>query len=59
MFWEIWTENTPLCVRLGNIATNGQTIFKEFPDAGADEQARDEEIGEKSRRGFTRVSNDD
>ena len=58
-FWEVWVENTSLCIRFGRIGTNGQTTLKEFPDAGAAELARDKAIAEKTRKGYVEVSNND
>ena len=55
-FWEVWIENTSLCVRFGKIGTNGQTTIKEFPDIGAAEQAMDKAIGEKTRKGYVERS---
>ncbi len=58
-FWEVWVENTSLCVRFGKIGTNGQTTVKEFPDIGAPEQAGDKAIGEKTGKGYVERSSNE
>jgi len=51
-FWEVWVDNTCLCVRFGKIGTNGQTTIKDLPSATAAEDARDKAIAQKIKKGY-------